>query len=69
MKRIFRLFRIVTAAAGFFILFGAIGTDEMYTDMGQMPPDSLEKMFVLGFILLIPTALHYLKSESRKKVR
>lgn len=69
MKRVFRLFRRLSAFAGFLCLFGAIGTDEMYTDMGQMPPESVEKAIVWGFVLLIPTALHYLKGEARKKVR
>ena len=68
MKRIFRLFRIVTAAAGLFMLFGAAGTDQMYADVGAMPPESVGAMVAWGFVLMIPSALHFLKGE-RKKVR
>ena len=69
MKRIFKLFRIITASAGFLCLFGAASTDQMYIECGQMPPDSVDKLITWGLLLLVPTALHILKDEARKKVR
>lgn len=69
MKRIFKLFRIVTATAGILCLLSAAGTDQMYTSVGQMPPESVDKLVAWGFILLIPMALHWLKGEVGKKVR
>lgn len=69
MKHTYRLFRNLTALAGFLLIFGAAGTDEYYTDLGQMPPESVDSMVVLGLILLIPTALRLIGMALRKKVR
>lgn len=50
-----KLFRISTAILGGICLFGAAGADQMYTELGQMPPDSVEQVFVIGLIFLLPT--------------
>ncbi len=63
MKKIFKLFRIITAAAGVLCIFGAAGTDQMYSNMRQMPPDSVGTMITWGFILLIPSILHLIKEK------
>ena len=63
MRKVFRMFRILTAIAGMVCLFGAAGTDEMYTNMRQMPPESIENLLVIGLILLIPTAWHILREK------
>lgn len=47
--------RKAMAVVGFICLFGAAGTDQRFTEMGQMPPDNLWIVFVIGLVLLLPT--------------
>ena len=67
MKHTYRLFRNLTACAGFLLIFGAAGTDEMYAEMGKMPPESLDVMVAVGLILLIPAALRLIGMALRKE--
>ena len=69
MKGIYRFIRIAMAAAGFICIFGAAGTDEYYTELRQMPPDSVDTMVAWGLVLLIPQGLHWLRIELRKRIR
>lgn len=46
--------RSIMAIAGFICLLGAAGTDQMYTEMRQMPPDNLWIVFVIGLVLMLP---------------
>jgi hypothetical protein len=52
-----KLFRNVSAAIGALLFFGAAGTDEMYVEMGEMPPNSVTALLIIGGILLIPMVL------------
>lgn len=69
MKHTYRLFRTLTAGAGFLLIFGAAGTDEMYAEMGKMPPENLDAMVAVGLILLIPAALRLIGMALRKRAK
>jgi hypothetical protein len=58
-----RFFRNICTAAGFICFLGAAGTDEFYTKMRQMPPESVGTMVVWGLVLLIPLALHIARKK------
>lgn len=68
MKAI-RFIRRALFAIGLICLFGAAGTDQHYTDMGLMPPESVDALITWGFCLMIPQGLHWLRAELRKKVK
>ena len=53
-----RTLRIIMAAIGGFLTFGAVGTDDRYTQMRQMPPNDLWIPFVVGLALMLPVLLH-----------
>lgn len=64
-----RFFRNICTAAGFICFLGAAGTDEFYTEMRQMPPESVGTMVAWGLVLLIPLALHIVREKLREWVR
>lgn len=63
MKKTYRFIRLATAIAGVLCLFGAAGTDQRFSEMGQMPPESVENLLFIGLLLLIPAALHILREK------
>lgn len=58
-----KIFRISTAILGGICLFGVAGTDQMYAELGQMPPDNLWIVFVIGLVLLLPTIFRKRKAK------
>lgn len=64
-----RFFRNICTAAGFICFLCAAGTDDFYTEMRQMPPESVGTMVAWGFVLLIPLALHVVREKLREWVR
>lgn len=63
MRKVFRFIRIATAIAGFVCIYGAAGTDQRISEMGQMPPESVENLAFIGLLLLIPAAWHILREK------
>ncbi len=53
-----KIFRRITAIMGCVCILGVAGTDQHFTEMGQMPPDDLWIVFIIGFVLLIPTLIY-----------
>lgn len=56
--------RNVMAVAGLICVFGAAGTDQMYTECGNIPPNDLWIVFAVGFALLLPKIF-----EKRKETK
>ncbi len=56
--------RNVMSWAGLICVFGAAGTDQMYTEMRQMPPNYLWIVFTIGLVLLLPKIF-----EKRKETK
>ena len=52
-----KIFRITMAIIGWILAFGAAGADQMYTDWGQTPPESVNVIFVIGVILILSTLI------------
>lgn len=70
MKRIYRMFRNAAACVGFILLFGGAGASDFYTlEMKQPEPDSVNKLILWGFILMIPIALHLLREWLKEVLR
>ena len=57
--------RKITAIIGGALVFGAAGTDQMYTEMRQMPPDYLWIVLIVGLVLLLP-ALFFRNRKVKK---
>lgn len=47
--------RKVMAWVGVICLFSAAGTDQRCFEMGQVPPESVEQLIIIGLLLLMPT--------------
>lgn len=69
MKKAYIFFRNATAVSGFLCLIGSAGQDQMYTSWGELPPDSVESLFAIGWLLLIPLGLHIARIELREYLR
>jgi hypothetical protein len=69
MKCTYRFIRRAMFIAGLIALLCAAGVDQMYTDMRQMPPDSVGTMVAWAFVLMIPQGLHWLRRELRERVK
>ena len=66
MKKIHK----ITAFAGFFVLFGAVGKSDFYVlALRQPDPASVDTMIAWGLALMIPTALclllEYIKENKK----
>ena len=56
--------RKLSATLGFLCLFGAAGTDQHYAEMGQVPPEGVGQLIIVGLILLIPAI--FIKRKAKK---
>ena len=56
--------RKIAATLGFLCLFGAAGTDQHYTEMGQVPPEGVGHLIIIGLVFLIPAI--FLKRKAKK---
>lgn len=57
----------ITAFAGILLLFFTAATDERFSEIGQMPPESLGTVFAWGLALMIPTAIYLILEYIRGK--
>lgn len=60
------IFRRITTILGCICIFGAAGTDQMYVEWGQMPPESVGRAFVVGLVLWIPSLVHFILERGHK---
>ncbi len=47
-----KIFRRLTAIIGGLCVFGAAGTDQRFIEAGQLPPWSVDMVYIIGLALL-----------------
>ena len=65
-RKLWSVVRGLMLTAGLVMIYGAIGTDDLYTmELVKAAPQSVETNLIIGAFLTIPSIVNYVKTKRR----
>ena len=64
MISLWKIVRTLMAIIGIMLIFGGVGTSDYYLlELGQPEPNGVWTTIFIGFMLVVPTAIHIVREQ------